>query len=303
MSLTKSKKYASESCLRQHFLSCHSYWPLRGHICLGLFETWLDPSRQSNLAWPNFDEIPQRPHWRALLVQWRMGVDRGATCCCWPRRIQVYSHSCMDIDEITLKRRYGPASVSDVNTRWRSWFEGFNLRRNRTGMCIKTRPSKVFAVWPFFSCFSPGLFSCLKVGPMICSVGTAATSFTGLGMAVMRVIFCPSLPPHRFSAFWLRSKCSICSYQLNIWYEDHVSSSILNGFLQGMERQELAPVPWRVGLALQYRKDRLTPLTTQSLANQHQMVVSTYIRQWARIILAICNDQVRICHHFYMRQF
>ena len=38
---------------------------------------------------------------------------------------------------------------------------------------------------------------------------------------------------HRFSAFWLRSKCSICSYQLNIWYEDHVSSSILNLFLQG----------------------------------------------------------------------
>ena len=38
---------------------------------------------------------------------------------------------------------------------------------------------------------------------------------------------------HRFSAFWLRSKCSICSYQLNIWYEDHVSSSILNSFLQG----------------------------------------------------------------------
>ena len=29
---------------------------------------------------------------------------------------------------------------------------------------------------------------------------------------------------YRFSAFWLRSKCSICSYQLNIWYEDHVSS-------------------------------------------------------------------------------
>ena len=70
-----------------------------------------------------------------------------------------------------------------------------------------------------------------------------------------------------------------------------------------MECQELAPVLSRVGLALQYRKDRLTPLTTESLANQHQMVISTYIRQWARIILAICNDQVRICHHFYMRQF
>ena len=38
---------------------------------------------------------------------------------------------------------------------------------------------------------------------------------------------------YRFSAFWLRSKCSICSYQLNIWYEVHVASSILNSFLQG----------------------------------------------------------------------
>ena len=36
---------------------------------------------------------------------------------------------------------------------------------------------------------------------------------------------------HRFSAFWLRSKCSICSYQLNIWYDPHVGSSILIWFL------------------------------------------------------------------------
>ena len=60
---------------------------------------------------------------------------------------------------------------------------------------------------------------------------------------------------HRFSAFWLRSKCSICSYQLNIWYEGYVSSSILNLFLKGDGEQELAPAPSRVGLALQYRKD------------------------------------------------
>ena len=38
---------------------------------------------------------------------------------------------------------------------------------------------------------------------------------------------------YRFSAFWLRSKCSICSYQLNIWYEGHRPSSILNWFLDG----------------------------------------------------------------------
>ena len=36
---------------------------------------------------------------------------------------------------------------------------------------------------------------------------------------------------HRFSAFWLRSKCSICSYQLNIWYGLHCRSRILNWFL------------------------------------------------------------------------
>ena len=37
---------------------------------------------------------------------------------------------------------------------------------------------------------------------------------------------------YRFSAFWLRSKCSICSYQLNIWYVPHWGTSILNWFLQ-----------------------------------------------------------------------
>ena len=36
---------------------------------------------------------------------------------------------------------------------------------------------------------------------------------------------------YRFSAFWLRSKCSICSYQLNIWYGLHSRSRILNWFL------------------------------------------------------------------------
>ena len=131
------------------------------------FYIWLDSSSQSDLAWPKFDKIPQRPHSRAFLVPWRMSVDRGATCCCWSRQIQVYSHSYMDFNEITLnrlKRRwYGPASVSDVNTRWRSWFEGFNFRRNRTGMCIKTRPSKIFAVPIFFSYLSAACFPAWKL--------------------------------------------------------------------------------------------------------------------------------------------
>ena len=37
---------------------------------------------------------------------------------------------------------------------------------------------------------------------------------------------------YRFSAFWLRSKCSICSYQLNIWYVLHRRTTILNWFLE-----------------------------------------------------------------------
>ena len=37
---------------------------------------------------------------------------------------------------------------------------------------------------------------------------------------------------YRFSAFWLRSKCSICSYQLNIWYVPHWGTTILNWFLE-----------------------------------------------------------------------
>ena len=72
---------------------------------------------------------------------------------------------------------------------------------------------------------------------------------------------------YRFSAFWLRSKCSICSYQLNIWYGGHVPPSILNWFLEGDRVQELAPALSRVDLALQYRQDRPTsPLTKNKLS-------------------------------------
>ena len=41
---------------------------------------------------------------------------------------------------------------------------------------------------------------------------------------------------YRFSAFWLRSKCSICSYQLNIWYALYSRASILNWFLNTDEK-------------------------------------------------------------------
>ena len=46
-------------------------------------------------------------------------------------------------------------------------------------------------------------------------------------------VYCMHYKAHlyRFSAFWLRSKCSICSYQLNIWYSPHCGLRILNWFL------------------------------------------------------------------------
>ena len=45
-------------------------------------------------------------------------------------------------------------------------------------------------------------------------------------------IFQEPIDNYRFSAFWLRSKCSICSYQLNIWYVLHRRTTILNWFLE-----------------------------------------------------------------------
>ena len=41
---------------------------------------------------------------------------------------------------------------------------------------------------------------------------------------------------YRFSAFWLRSKCSICSYQLNLWYKSYLGFVEIYWFLG----------PWRV---------------------------------------------------------
>ena len=102
---------------------------------------------------------------------------------------------------------------------------------------------------------------------------------------------------HRFSAFWLRSKCSICSYQLNIWYGGHVPPSILNWFLQGDEVQELAPASSRVGLALQYRQDRPTsPLTPED----HQLIINLNISRSFLLDGEYCNSTKSSpfhCHH------
>ena len=102
---------------------------------------------------------------------------------------------------------------------------------------------------------------------------------------------------YRFSAFWLRSKCSICSYQLNIWYGNHVFPSILNWFLQGDEVQELAPASSRVGLALQYRQDRPTsPLTPED----HQLIINLNISRSFLLDGEYCNSTKSSpfhCHH------
>ena len=64
---------------------------------------------------------------------------------------------------------------------------------------------------------------------------------------------------YRFSAFWLRSKCSICSYQLNIWYASYMEARILNWFLDPGGRPGLARTPPRVDPVLQYLRARPTP--------------------------------------------
>ena len=93
---------------------------------------------------------------------------------------------------------------------------------------------------------------------------------------------------HRFSAVWLRSKCSICSYQLNIWYGGHVPPSILNWFLQGDEVQELAPASSRVGLALQYRQDRPTSPLRPRDPHHHQQNQTIFHHNKCKIWPVIC---------------
>ena len=89
----------------------------------------------------------------------------------------------------------------------------------------------------------------------------------------------------RFSAFWLRSKCSICSYQLNIWYGGHVPPSILNWFLIGEKVQELAQAYSRVGLALQYRQDRPTsPITSESWDDTSARVLHNLMAQFLDVM-------------------
>ena len=76
--------------------------------------------------------------------------------------------------------------------------------------------------------------TCLKVKPSLLNVCERArcSAFCNASRGSGVQILCGALGWHRFSAFWLRSKCSICSYQLNIWYVPHRGTTILNWFLE-----------------------------------------------------------------------
>ena len=76
--------------------------------------------------------------------------------------------------------------------------------------------------------------TCLKVKPSLLHVCERArcSAFCDASRGPGVQILCGALGWHRFSAFWLRSKCSICSYQLNIWYVPHRGTTILNWFLE-----------------------------------------------------------------------
>ena len=107
---------------------------------------------------------------------------------------------------------------------------------------------------------------------------------------------------HRFSAFWLRSKCSICSYQLNIWYGGHVPPSILNWFLSGDKDLELAPALSRVGFALQYRKDLAHFPTTNLIIMSPQPA-----QDWPQLIIwkdwKMPYKENKSCSLFYCLHF
>ena len=77
---------------------------------------------------------------------------------------------------------------------------------------------------------------------------------------------------YRFSAFWLRSKCSICSYQLNVWYEVHAASLILNSFLEGDWTRSLLRLCHESAQHCSAAGIRLTPHLTSSLKMKLELV-------------------------------
>ena len=75
-----------------------------------------------------------------------------------------------------------------------------------------------------------------------------------------------------FSASWLRSKCSICSYQLNVWYEVHAASLILNSFLEGDWTRSLLRLCHESAQHCSAAGIRLTPHLTSSLKMKLELV-------------------------------
>ena len=77
------------------------------------------------------------------------------------------------------------------------------------------------------------------------------------------LLFALSTARHRFSAFWLRSKCSICSYQLNIWYGVKCPFDINLIFDRGWSCRSLLRL--RRGLARSCSTARISPLPHYSM--------------------------------------
>jgi hypothetical protein len=75
---------------------------------------------------------------------------------------------------------------------------------------------------------------------------------------------------YRFSAFWLRSKCSICSYQLNLWYVSHVLTMRLDSFLPDVWVYRFTGTQTRVGPVLQYLRDRPTFPMGEGINNKNK---------------------------------
>ena len=108
--------------------------------------------------------------------------------------------------------------------------------------------------------------------------------------------------PYRFSAFWLRSKCSICSYQLNIWYGSHVFPSILIWFLTGDGDLGLALALSQVSLVLQYHQDGPLPhlhAIVKLCTSTYRSVILTIHR--SRLIFFCTVTPFRLSLHCFQR--
>ena len=167
----------------------------------------------------------------SISLRKRVTVDGSATCCySWETELVGRAKKGAMPTAPSVPRR---SRESELHTRWRPQSKGFNSWDKCCRIWARKYPSDGFNCYLFFVIFRD-LFWAENLPRKAAFGQTAALlHFNGLGIPGAVGYTALTCGLHRFSAFWLRSKCSICSYQLNIWYEDHVSSSILNWFLKG----------------------------------------------------------------------